>query len=65
MSKIRNWTAVSSPPRTFEYMYCEPPIARDILQVLECANGLRPLSDLDPVVWLDTTANLQRLVDGQ
>ena len=51
--------------RMVDYLHCESPIATDIMQVLECANGLRPLEHLDPVIWYDTNANLSQMVDGK
>lgn len=33
-----------------------PPVASSAIEILEVANGLRPLSDLDPVVWFDTSS---------
>jgi hypothetical protein len=34
-----------------DHIYSEPPNTKEALEVLEIANGLRDISELDPVTW--------------
>jgi hypothetical protein len=51
----------------FDYMYTEPPLvdSQDVIGILQCANGLRPLSDLEAHTFFDKNSALAELVDGQ